>query len=164
MVGRRVTRSVTATSSTAARRRSHSLAPEHVGEAGSIAVLALAVLGLSAVIAGIAIAVTGLTIAARFGGDPPPNAGDLGMGQVLGGAGVLVLGLLLTGSSLAVLADVRRSRIAAAAVAALAAILCAAGVILTASQPSGGPVLPSALAVTTLILAAAAIVLGRPRR
>lgn len=168
MVSRKVSRtsprsrSVTATA--AARRRSHSLAPEHVGEAGSVALLALAILGLALVIAGIAIAVTGMTAGARFGSDPPPNAGQLGIGQMLGGAGVFLLGLLMTGSSLAVLADVRRSRVVATVVAGLSAILGAAGTLLVASQPNGGAVLPAALAVATVILAAAAIVLGRPRR
>jgi len=167
VVGRKVTRTVPRTravTATSARRRPHSLAPEHVGEAGSVAVLALAVLGLSAFIAGVAIAVTGLTVSGRFGTDPPPNAGDLGIGQVLGGSGVAVLGLLLTGTSLAVLADVRRSRIVAAVVAGLSAVVCAIGVVLVASAPSGGPVLPSALAVTCVILAASAFILGRPRR
>jgi len=45
------------------------------------------------------------------------NVGTLGMGQVIGGFGLLVIGLALLGSSLAVLADVRGSRRGAAAIA-----------------------------------------------
>ena len=62
----------------------HSLAPEHIGEAGSVAVLAMAILGLAIFIAAIAMLVFGLTTASATAA-PPPNVGGLGMGQVLGG-------------------------------------------------------------------------------
>jgi hypothetical protein len=145
------------------RHRSHSLAPEHVGEAGSAAVLAMAVLGLAIFIASLAMIASGLTIAARYADSPPPNVGELGSGQVLGGAGLLVLGVAQVGSALAVLADMRGSRRIAAAVAGLTALLSAAGVLLVMSQPITDTILASALAVSTLVFAVAAIVLGRPR-
>lgn len=146
------------------RHRSHSLAPEHVGEAGSAAVVAMAVLGLAIFIAAVAIIASGLTIAARYGESPPPNVGELGIGQVLGGVGMLVLSVALVASALAVLADVRGSRRVAAVVAGLTALLSAAGVLLIMSQPVTDTILASALAVVTLVFGAAAIVLGRPRR
>jgi hypothetical protein len=158
MVDRKISRLSTA------RHRSHSLAPEHIGEAGSAALLAMAVLGMAAFIASVAMIASGLTIAGRYAESPPPNVGDLGFGQVLGGIGLLALGGALMGSALAVLADVRRSRLVAAAVAGLAALLAAAGVLLIMSQPVTSAVLATALAVVTLILAVSAIVLGRPRR
>jgi hypothetical protein len=146
------------------RARSHSLAPPHLGEAASAAVLAVVVLGLAVFIAGVAMSVSGMTIANRFGGDPPPNVDQLGIGQVLGGIGLAVLGLVLSGSSLAVLADVPRSRPVAAAASGLAALLAAAGVVLVQLQPGGDLVLALALAVAAVIFAAAAIILVRPRR
>lgn len=146
------------------RHRSHSLAPEHVGEAGSAAVVAMAVLGLAIFIAAVAIIASGLTIAARYGESPPPNVGELGIGQVLGGVGMLVLSVALVASALTVLADVRGSRRVAAVVAGLTAVLSAAGVLLIMSQPVTDTILASALAVVTLVFGAAAIVLGRPRR
>lgn len=143
------------------RHRSHSLAPEHIGEAGSAAVLAMAILGLSIFIAAIAMLVFGLTTAARFGSAPPPNVSELGSGQVLGGIGLLVAGLAMLGSALAVLADLRGSRRVAAAVAALVALLSAGGVIRVMGEGDGDPVLAAALAVTTIILGVAAVILVR---
>ncbi len=147
-----------------ARHRSHSLAPEHVGEAGSAAVLAMAVLGLATFIAAVAMIASGLTIAGRYGDSPPPNVGELGSRQMLAGAALLLLGAVQVGSALAVLADARGSRRMAAAVAGLSALLSAAGVLLVMSQPITDTILASALVVTTLIFAVAAIVLGRPSR
>jgi hypothetical protein len=83
---------------------------------------------------------------------------------VLGGIGLLAMGLGLVGSALAVLADVRGSRRIAAGVSGLAAMLAAYGVIRVMGQGAGDAVLAAALAVTTMILAAAAIILARPPR
>jgi hypothetical protein len=146
------------------RQRSHSLAPEHIGEAGSVALLAMAIVGLSVFIAAIAMIVFGMTTASRFGSSPPPNVDELGIGQVLGGAGLLVLGLGLVGSALAVLADLRGSRRIAAAAAGLGALLAGIGVVRVMGEGAGDPVLAGALAVTTLILGVAAIILARPAR
>jgi hypothetical protein len=146
------------------RGRSHALAPEHIGEAGSAAVLTLAILGLSTLIAAIALVVFGLTTASSYGSSPPPNAGGLGMGQVVGGFGLLVIGLALLGSSLAVLADLRGSRRGAAAVAGATALLSVAGVVMVMQVGSGDAVLAAALAVCALLCAASAIILARPAR
>jgi hypothetical protein len=143
------------------RHRSHSLAPEHIGEAGSVALLAMAILGLAIFIAAIAMIVFGLTTANRFGASPPPNVGDLGMGQILGGVGLVVTGVAMLGSALAVLADMRGGRLAAVAVSGLVALLSAGGVIRVMGEGSGDPVLAAALALTTVILGAAAIILVR---
>jgi hypothetical protein len=169
------------------RGRSHSLAPPHLGEAASAAVLAVAVLGLAAIlafvgvvliqleprgdlvlsialaVAGLAMAVSGMTVAGRFGDSPPPNVDQLGLGQVLGGIGLGFLGLVLSGSGLAVLADVPRSRPVAAAASGLAAILAFVGVVLIQLEPRGDLVLSIALAVAGLIFAIAAVILVRPR-
>jgi putative copper export protein len=134
-----------------------------VGEAGSAAVLAMAVLGLAIFIAAVAIIASGLTMAGRYGDSPPPNVGELGYGQVIGGAAMVVLSVALVASALAVLADVRGSRRVAAAVAGLTALISAAGVFLVMSQPVTDTILASALAVVTLVCGVSAIVLGRPR-
>jgi hypothetical protein len=147
-----------------ARHRSHTLAPEHIGEAGSVALLAMAILGLAVFIAAIAMLVFGITTSARFASSPPPNVGQLGIGQVLGGIGLLVMGLALVGSALAVLADVRGSRRIAAVVAGLSALLAAAGVVRVMGEGGGDAVLAAALAVTTMILGASAIILARRPR
>lgn len=146
-----------------ARARSHALAPAHLGEAASAAVLAVAVLGLAVFIAGVAMTVSGMTIANRFGGTPPPNVGELGLGQVLGGIGLGVLGILLSGASLAVLADVPRSRPVAAIVSGLAAALSALGVVLVQLQPGGDLILGIALVLAAVAFAVAAIILVRRR-
>jgi len=146
------------------RARSHTLAPEHIGEAGSAAVLTLAILGLSTFIAAIALIVFGLTTGGSYSASPPPNVGTLGMGQVLGGFGLLVIGLALVGSALAVLADVRGSRRGAAAVAGATALLSAAGVVMVMQVGVGDAVLAAALAVCALLCAVSAIVLARPAR
>jgi hypothetical protein len=143
------------------RQRSHSLAPEHIGEAGSVALLAMAILGLAIFIAAIAMIVFGLTTANRFATSPPPNVGDLGMGQILGGVGLVIAGLAMLGSALAVLADVRGSRLFAAGVSGLVAVLSAIGVVRVMGEGTGDPVLAAALALTTVILGAAAIILVR---
>ena len=69
------------------------------------------------------------------------------MGQVIGGFGLLVIGLALLGSSLAVLADLRGSRRGAAAVAGATALLSAAGVVMVMQVGIGDAVLAAALAV-----------------
>ena len=144
------------------RPRGHTLAPEHIGEAGSAAVLTLAILGLSTFIAAIALMVFGFTTAGSYGASPPPNVGSLGMGQVIGGFGLLVIGLALLGSSLAVLADVRGSRRGAAAIAGATALLSAAGVVMVMQVGIGDAVLAAALAVCALLCAVSAIILARP--
>jgi hypothetical protein len=146
------------------RHRSHSLAPEHVGEAGSAAVLAMAVLGLAVFIVAVALIAAGLTMGGRYGDSPPPNVGQLGIGQLLGGVGLLILSVGQVGASLAVLGDIRASRRAAAAVAGLSAALSVAGALWIANQPVTNTMLAVALAATTLIFGVSAIVLARAPR
>ena len=146
------------------RPHGHSLAPEHIGEAGSVALLALSILGLALFIAAVAMVVFGLTTAARYGSLPPPNAGALGQGQVMGGVGLGLLGLAVVGSVLALLADVPRSRPVVVGVSALAAVLSGIGVVRVMTLGPGDPVLAGALAICTVVFAAAAIVLARRPR
>jgi hypothetical protein len=70
----------------------------------------------------------------------------------------------MVGSALAVLADLRNSRLVAAAVSGFAALLAIVATVLVMSQPRPDQLFAGALAVVALIAAAAAIVLARPRR
>jgi hypothetical protein len=124
----------------------------------------MAILGLAIFIASIAMVVFGLTTASRFGSSPPPNVGGLGTGEVIGGIGLLVLGMALVGSALAVLADLRGSRRMAAIVAGITALLSVAGVVRVMGAGSGDVVLAAALAATTMIFGVSAIILARRPR
>jgi hypothetical protein len=157
-------REAAAAARAAARNRGHSLAPEHLGEVGSAAVLAMSIVGLAVFIGGIAMIVFGITTAARYGSTPPPNASALGQGQVIGGAAVSVLGVALLSSALAVLADLRRSRYIAAGIAVLGAVLAVIGMVRVMGLGNGDPILAGALAVGALVLAVAAIILARRPR
>jgi hypothetical protein len=146
------------------RARSHSLAPPHLGEVASAAVLAVAILGLAVFIAGVAMAVSGFTMGGALGSAAPPNADQLGTGQVIGGFGLAVLGLVLSGSALALLADMPSSRPIAIAAAGVAAVLSAIGVFLVQAQPAADTVLAISLAVAAAIFAVAAVILVRTTR
>ena len=150
----------------APRRRVHALAPEHVGELGSVAALAIAVLGVAILIVGVTLIVHGLTIAARYdtGGTPPPNLDQLGQLPLLGGIGLLVLGLLLTAAPLALLADLRFSRLATTALALIAGVLAVGGLLAVISRPDVDPVLTVSLGLTALMFGASALILARPGR
>jgi hypothetical protein len=124
----------------------------------------MAILGLAIFIAAIAMVVFGLTASSRFASSPPPNVNALGTGQVLGGVGLMVMAVALVGSALAVLADLRGSRRIAAVVAGAAALLTAAGVVRVMAEGAGDAVLAAALAVTTIIFGASAIILARRPR
>ena len=150
----------------APRRRVHALAPEHVGELGSVAALAIAVLGFAIVIVGVTLIVEGVTIASRYdtGGSPPPNVGQLGQLPIFGGIGMLVLGLLLTAAPLALLADVRFSRLATMLLAVISGALSVAGLLAVISRPDVDPVVTISLGLTALIFGASALILARPGR
>jgi hypothetical protein len=151
--------------SSAPRHRAHSLAPEHLGEVGSVAVLTMAILGLSVFIGAVAMIASGVTMGSRYtGATPPPNLADLGMGQVVGGVGLLILGAVQAASALALLAAVRGSRRITMLVAAGSAVLTAAGVVLVMGQQTAIPLLAGALAIATVLYGASAVILARPRR
>ena len=158
-------RPIRAASVTATRRRgSHSLAPEHLGEATAAATLAVIVGGVALMITGIGIIALALTIGVRFGGDPPPDVGSYGLVPLLGGVGAVLLGGALTAGGLAVIGDARGARFATGVLAALAAALSAAGTVLVMVIPPPDTVLAIALTVATLVYGIAALLLLRPHR
>ena len=151
----------------APRRRVHALAPEHVGELGSIAALAVSVLGVAVLIVGVTLIVQGITIGSRYdagANGPPPDLAQLGRLPLLGGAGLLVLGILMAAAPLALLADVRFSRVATILLALIGGGLAVLGLLAVISRPGGDPVATASLGLTALILGASALILARPGR
>ena len=80
-----------------------------------------------------------------MGIDPPPNIGELGMGQVVGGVALLALGMLIVGSSIALLGELPRSRPFAVGISAITALLALAGFILLLTPSRRDLVLLAAL-------------------
>jgi hypothetical protein len=149
----------------APRRRVHSLAPEHVGEIGSVAALAVAVLGLALFILAITLVVGGLTLGGRYtGGSLPPNLGAAGWPIVLSGAGLAVYSLLVVAAPVALLADVRRARLATVFVSAISAVGAAGILAYVLSQGSSEAILLAALGVMIFFFGASALILARPGR
>jgi len=147
------------------RHRGHSLAPEHLGELGAAAALVTAIGGMALFIAALAMTVTGLTLPNSFAGsDAPPNVATLGLPQVVGGMGLLVLGTLMVGSSLALLGGLSRSRLFAVAISAISAVLAAVGFVLLLAPTRRDVVLLAALGVAALAFGGAAVILARLRR
>jgi hypothetical protein len=147
------------------RHRGHSLAPEHLGERGAAAALVTAIGGTAIFIAALAMVVDGLTLPSRWAGsDAPPSVGQLGLPQLVGGIGLLVLGILMVGSSLALLGGLARSRPFAVAISGISALLALAGVVLLLAPTRRDLVLLTALGVATLAFGGAAVILARLRR
>jgi len=158
-------RPVRAASAAGARGRAHhSLAPPHLGEATAAATVGVIVGGISLVITGIGMLAMALTIGGRFAGDPPPDAGALGLLPGAAGVFILVLGGALTAGGMAVLGGVRRSRLITGILSALAAGLSAIGTLLVMATPPSDVVLAIAMTVALLVFGAASILLLRPRR
>jgi hypothetical protein len=158
-------RTISAASSAVARRRgSHSLAPEHLGDATAAATVAVVVGGIALVITAIGMIAMALTIGARYDGDPPPNLGGMAILPVALGILALLLGGGLAAGGVAVLAEVRRARLATGILAAVAAALSAMGTVLAMVNPPSDPVLAIALTVATLVFGVSALLLLRPRR
>jgi hypothetical protein len=145
------------------RSRGHSLAPAHLGEGGAAAALVAAIGGLSLAIAAIAVTVQGMGAGGRYPTDPPPNLDSLGTPQVVGGAVLLLLGIGLVVSAVALLGEVRGSRLAVIGLSAVVALLSVAAFALLVGATRRDMVLLSALGVSAVIFAGTALVLARPR-
>jgi hypothetical protein len=130
-----------------------------------VAALVAAIGGMAIFIAAIAMTVSGLTLPSRYAGtDPPPNVGQLGVGQVVGGIALLVLGILIVGSAGALLGGLRGSRPFAAGVSALTALLALAGFVVLMTPTRRDLVLLAALGVAVFAFGGAAVVLARLKR
>jgi hypothetical protein len=120
--------------------------------------------GIAIFIAGVAIMVGGLTLPASYTGTTaPPNIDQLGMNQVVGGIGLLVLGLVILATSLALLSGLPRSRPLAIGASAIAALLAIAAFVRVMSGTSLDPILLAALGVAAVAFGGAAFVLARLR-
>ena len=160
-----VTSRRTAPTATRARPRHRpSLAPEHLGEAASAAVLVVGVAGTAVLITGVAMVVMGLTMGARYSADPPPDLATIGLAPTLGGAGLIVLGGGLIGGALAVLSDVRGARLVTGILAAVAGGLGALGAVLAMATIPADVVAATALTIMTGVFGVSALILLRPAR
>ena len=160
-----VTSRRTAPTATRARPRHRpSLAPEHLGEAASAAVLVVGVAGTAVLITGVAMVVMGLTMGARYSADPPPDLATLGLAPALAGAGLVILGGGLVGGALAVLSDVRGARVVTGILAVVAAALSALGAVLAMVSIPADPLAATALTIMTGVFGVSAILLLRPAR
>ena len=148
----------------APRGPSHSLAPEHLGEAASVAMLATAIGGVAVFIAGVAMGAAGLTMGTHFTGTQPPNLADLGVGQVIGGTLLGLLGVGLTVGAGALLLDLPRSRLSAIVIDGVAAGLAAASAMLLAGDTRRDPILLAALVLAFILFGGAGAILFRTRR
>jgi type IV secretory pathway TrbD component len=120
---------------------------------------------MSIFIAGVAMTVNGLTLPGRYAGaDGPPNVSQLGTGQVFGGIGLLVLGILIAASALALLGGLPRSRPFAIGTSAVAAVLALAAFVLLLGPARRDLVLLAALAVAVVAFGGASVILARLRR
>jgi hypothetical protein len=126
--------------------------------------VAVAISGLSLIIAAGSMIVNGLTFAARYAGtSPPPDVGQMGLGQLLGGVGLLVLSIGLLGSALALLGDLRFARWLTVGLSAVTALLAAAGALLLVGAAHRDNVLDAGLAVAVVVFGGAAVILARSR-
>jgi len=150
---------------TAPRRRVHALAPEHIGELGSIAALVVAVVGLAVFILGGSVLASGLTVGASYaGGTPPPNVAEIGRLPIAAGAGLAVWALLLVAAPLALLAEVRFARAATIAVTGISALAGLGALALVLQRGSNDPVLIASLGVAIAVFFASTLILARPGR
>jgi len=149
----------------APKRRVHALAPEHIGELGSVAALVVAVLGVAVLILGAYVLFSGLTVAGAFaGGTPPPNVGALGRLPIMVGAALLVWAALLVAAPLALLADLARARLATIIVTAVSTLAALGVLALVLQRGTNDPVPVAALGVAIAAFAASTLILARPGR
>ena len=120
--------------------------------------------GTALFIAAVAMTVGGLTLPGSYAGaKPPPNVDQLALRQVLAGIALLVLGLVILATAVALLANLPRSRPLAVGSSALAALLAVAGFGFVLGGTRSDPTLLTALGVAAVAFGGAAFVLARQR-
>ena len=108
--------------------------------------------------------VGGLTLPSSYSGTtPPPNVDQLGMNQVVAGIGLLVLGLVIVATALALLANLPRSRPLAVGSSTIGALLAVAAFVYVLGATRNDPILLAALGVAAVAFGGAAFVLARLR-
>jgi hypothetical protein len=120
--------------------------------------------GMAIFVGAVGMMIGGLTLPGRYAGaTPPPNLGQLGTAQIVGGVALLVLGVLIVASTTALLADLPRSRPLATGTLAATALLAAAGFVLLIGETRRDPILLAALGVAFVAFGGAAVILARQR-
>ncbi len=153
-----------ASRSVATRHRSHALAPEHLGERASLALLVMAIAGIAVLISAIAVLVSGFTMPSRFPSSAPPNLGQLGVGQVIGGGLVLVLAIAIVAAVTGTFLDVRGARRTAVALGVLTAAAASLGVVAVMTIGGGDQPLATVLLIVGILFAGSSVILGRTPR
>lgn len=150
--------------SVASRQRGHTLAPEHLGERGAAAALIAAVGGIAIFIAAVAMTVGGMTLPSGYSGTtPPPNIDQLALNQLIAGVALLVFALVVVATSVALLANLPRSRPLAVGSSAIAAVLAVATFAYVLRGTGSDPILLAALGVAAVAFGGASFVLARLR-
>jgi hypothetical protein len=127
-------------------------------------VLIAAIGGIAIFIAALAMTVGGLTLPSGYSGTtPPPNIDQLALNQVVAGIALLVFALVIVATSVALFANLPRSRPLAVGSSAIAAVLAVAAFAYVLLKSRGDPILLAALGVTVVAFGGASFVLARPR-
>lgn len=120
--------------------------------------------GTAIFITAVAMTVGGLTLPGSYAGTtPPPNVDQLAMRQVVAGIALLVLGLVILATAIALLANLPRSRSLAVGSSAVAALLAVAAFAYVVGGTRSDPILLTALGVAVVAFGGAAVVLARLR-
>jgi hypothetical protein len=123
-----------------------------MGDAVGLASIGMAVVGIAVIIASVAVLVMGVTLGARYAAaSAPPNLDELRLGQILLGAALLAVGVVLLAIVVAVFRDVHAARWMGGAANGLLAVACLLGVAWLLTR---GPQPDAVLAVTLALLAA----------
>lgn len=146
------------------RDRSHSLAPEHLGDARAVGAVVLAVIGTALAISALAIIISSLTLAARYTPESaPPNAGSLGVLPAIGGVGLLVMGAALAAASVATLLGARGMRPVSIALGVVVVAAGLAASLAVTLAPLGDTVTAASLFAVSAAAAVGAFLLARRR-
>jgi hypothetical protein len=127
-------------------------------------VLIAAIGGIAIFIAAVAITVGGLTLPSGYSGTtPPPNIDQLALNQVIAGIAILVFALVIVATSVALFANLPRSRPLAIGSSAIATVLAIAAFAYVLLESHSDPILLASLGVTAIAFGGASFVLARLR-
>lgn len=126
--------------------------------------LIAAIGGIAIFIGALAMTVGGLTLPSGYSGaKPPPNIDQLALNQVIAGIALLVFALVIVATSVALFANLPRSRPLAVGSSAIAAVLAIAAFAYVLIKSRSDPITLAALGVTAVAFGGASFILARLR-
>lgn len=126
--------------------------------------LIAAIGGIAIFIGALAMTVGGLTLPSGYSGaQPPPNIDQLALNQVIAGIALLVFALVIVATSVALFANLPRSRPLAVGSSAIAAVLAIAAFAYVLIKSRSDPITLAALGVTAVAFGGASFILARLR-